>query len=288
MVSGAQDASLPARVLSAVVFLPLLVAMAWTGGVVYLLFTLVVVGLGLREFYSLLEAKGLSPHWKSGMFAVLLLPIAGYLRARTYRTEEWHAGAFFTVLIGAILLAELRRGAGKQAVANSAATFLGVLYIGWLGSHIVLLRELPRPFRLPYENGVSFALLPFFLTWTCDTMAYVVGRAAGRIKLMPSVSPQKSLEGGVAGLLVAVGAAFVARAWFAPYLTVWDAVALGALVGLFGQLGDLMESLFKRDAETKDSSHLIPGHGGVLDRFDSLLFTAPIVYYYLIFRVIER
>jgi phosphatidate cytidylyltransferase len=286
-VSGARDTSLPARILSAVVFLPLLVAMAWTGGVVYLLFTLAVVGLGLREFYTLLEAKGLSPHWKSGMFAVLLLPIAGYLRAQTHRVEEWHSGAFFTILVGAILLAELRRGAGKQAVANSAATFFGVLYIGWLGSHLDFLRELPRFFRRPYADGMSFALLPFFLTWSCDTVAYAVGRAFGRNKMMPSVSPHKSWEGGLAGLAIAVAAAFGARAWFAPYLTAADAVALGALVGVFGQIGDLVESLLKRDAETKDSSRLIPGHGGVLDRFDSLLFTAPIVYYYLVFRVLS-
>lgn len=282
-----QDATLQSRVLSAALFLPLLVLMAWTGGLLYLLFTLTVVGLGLREFYLLLEAKGLSPHWKSGMFAVLLLPVAAFLRFRTNRIEEWHLGGFFTILIVAILLSELRRGAGRQAVANSAATFLGLLYIGWLGSHIDALREMPYAFGRPYSEGMSYALLPFLLTWTCDTAAYAVGRAAGRVKLMPSVSPQKSVEGAVAGLLFAVAAAFLARAWFAPYLTAFDAAALGVLVGIFGQLGDLVESLLKRDVETKDSSRLIPGHGGVLDRFDSLLFTAPIVYYYLVFRVLR-
>lgn len=287
-VSAARDASLPSRVLSAVLFLPLLVLMAWTGGPVYLLFTLAVVGLGLREFYLLLAAKGLSPHWKSGMFAVLLLPIATYLRLRTGRIEEWHSGAFFTALVGAILLSELRRGAGKQAVANSAATFLGVIYIGWLGAHFVALRELPHPFHRPYLEGMSYALLPFFLTWTCDTAAYVFGRAIGRTKLMSSVSPQKSVEGSIAGLVFAIGAAFAARSWFAPYLTLFDAAALGVLAGILGQLGDLVESLLKRDVETKNSSGLIPGHGGILDRFDSLLFSAPIVYYYLIFQVLER
>jgi phosphatidate cytidylyltransferase len=285
-MTAARDASLPARVLSAVVFLPLLVLMAWTGGIVYLCFTLLVVGLALREFYLLLEAKGLSPHWKSGMFAVLLLPIAAYLRWRTGRLEEWHFGGFFTVLIGAVLLAELRRGAGKQAVVNSAATFLGVLYIGWLGSHIGGLRELPLGFHRPYAEGMSFALLPFALTWACDTGAYAAGRAFGRTRLMESVSPSKSVEGAVAGLLGSVAAAYGARAWFAPYLTSFDALALGLFCGVFGQLGDLVESLLKRDAETKDSSRLIPGHGGVLDRFDSLLFTAPIVYYYLLIRVL--
>jgi len=288
LVGAAPDRSLPWRLLSAGLFLPFLVLVAWMGGIAYLLLTLLVVGLGLREFYLLLEAKGLSPHWKSGMFAVLLLPIATYVRLRTDRTEEWNLGAFLTVLIGAILLAELRRGAGKQAVANSAATFLGVLYIGWLGSHLGALRELPGPFRLPYSEGMSFALLPFFLTWTCDTAAYLVGRATGRRKLMPSVSPQKSVEGAVAGLAASVGAAFLARLWFAPYLSAADAAILGVLVGVFGQLGDLVESLLKRDADTKDSSRLIPGHGGVMDRFDSLFFTAPIVYYYLVLRVLAR
>jgi len=288
VIGGARDASLPARILAAALFLPLLVLMAWRGGLLYLAFTLVVVGMGLREFYLLLEAKGLSPHWKSGMLAVLLLPIGVYFRLRTGRIEEWHVGAFFTLLIGAVLLAELRRGAGKQAVANSAATFLGVLYIGWLGAHLDALRELPFPVNRPYLDGMSYALLPFFLTWTCDTAAYFFGRILGKTMVMPSVSPHKSLEGCLAGLLFAIAAGLVARFWFAPYLSILDAVVLGTLIGVFGQFGDLVESLWKRDAETKDSSRLIPGHGGVLDRFDSLLFTAPIVYYYLLFRVLAR
>jgi len=284
---GRRDASFPLRIASAVVFLPLLVLAARVGGLVWLAFTLLVVGLALREFYLMMESKGLAPHWKSGTFAVLLLPIGAYLRFHTGRTAEWNLGGLLTVLIGAILLAELRRGAGKQAVANIAATLLGVFYIGWLGSHIGLLRELPPAWNLPYALGASFALLPFFLAWSCDTAAYAVGLAFGRTKLMPDVSPQKSVEGGVAGLVGAVAAAFVARAWFAPYLTAVDAIVLGTLVGVLGQLGDLVESLLKRDAATKDTSRLIPGHGGVLDRFDSVLFAAPVVAYYVILRVLS-
>jgi phosphatidate cytidylyltransferase len=282
------DASLPMRIASAVVFLPLLVLAARVGGLVWLFFSLLVVGLGLREFYRMMESKGLAPHWKSGTFAVLLLPIGAYLRLRLGRDSEWNLGALLTVLIGAILLAELRRGAGKQAVANIASTLLGVVYIGWFGSHIALLRELPRPFHLPYTLGASFALLPFFLAWICDTAAYAVGLAWGRTRLMPDVSPQKSVEGAIAGLLATVGAAFLARATFAPYLTAIDAAVLGVLVGVLGQLGDLVESLLKRDAETKDTSRTIPGHGGVLDRFDSVLFAAPVVAYYILFRVLSK
>jgi phosphatidate cytidylyltransferase len=283
---GRRDASFPLRVASAVLFLPLLVLAARIGGVAWLIFTLLVVGIALREFYHMMESKGLMPHWKSGTFAALLLPIGSYLRLNTGRTAEWNLGGLLTVLIGAILLAELRRGAGKQAVANIASTLLGVFYIGWLGSHIGLLRELPRPWHLPYALGASFALLPFFLAWVCDSAAYAVGLAFGRTRLMPEVSPKKSVEGALAGLAAAVGAAFLARVWFAPYLTAVDAAVLGVLVGVLGQLGDLVESLLKRDAQTKDTSRLIPGHGGVLDRFDSVLFAAPVVAYYLILRVL--
>src|SRR5262245_51589208 len=199
VAAATRDASLPARLLSAALFLPLLVLLAWIGGVPYLLFTMAVVGLGLREFYLMLEAKGLSPHWKSGMLAVLLLPIGVYLRFRTHRVEEWHVGAFFTILVGAVLLAELRRGAGKQAVANSAATLLGFRYIGWLGARLDGLRGLPFALGRPYQDGASYALLPFFMIWSCDTVAYAVGRWLGRTKLMPGVSPGKSLEGAIAG-----------------------------------------------------------------------------------------
>jgi len=282
------DAALPLRIASAVVFLPLFVLAARVGGLVWLAFTLIVVGLGLREFYRMMDSKGLAPHWKSGTFAGLLLPIGTYLRLQTGRTAEWNLGALFTVLAGAILLAELRRGAGKQAVGSIAATLLGVIYLGWFGSHIELLRELPRAWHLPYALGASFAILPFFLVWICDTAAYAVGLAFGRTRLMPDVSPQKSVEGAVAGLLAAVGAAFAARAWFAPYLTALDAAVLGTLVGVLGQLGDLVESLLKRDADAKDTSRIIPGHGGVLDRFDSVLFAAPVTAYYLLFRVLDR
>jgi phosphatidate cytidylyltransferase len=110
----------------------------------------------------------------------------------------------------------------------------------------------------------------------------------GRNRPWTAISPRKSVEGSIGGFVCAGLGAFAARAWFAPYLSVGDALVLGALVGVFAQVGDLVESLFKRDAHQGDSSDLIPGHGGVLDRFDSLYFSAPIVYYYLklaVFRV---
>ena len=286
--ASSNDPSLWLRLASATVFLPLLVLMARVGGLLYLGFTLLFIGLALREFYLMMASRGLAPHWKSGFVAALLFPIGIYVRLRTHQTEEWHLAGLLTVLLVAMLLAELRRGASKQTLVNASTTLLGALYIGWLGSHVCALRELPWSLNVPYAEGMSFALLPFFLAWTCDTTAYAVGRAWGRHRLAPGVSPGKSVEGAVGGLLASVAAGAVARAWFAPYLSWGAALALGALVGVFAQLGDLVESLLKRDAETKESSSLIPGHGGVLDRFDSLLFAAPLVYYFLLWEVFRR
>jgi phosphatidate cytidylyltransferase len=279
--------SLPLRIATSVVAVPLLLLLAWIGGVAYLAFTLVLLALALREFNLLLESKGLLPHWKAGMAAVLLAPVATFQRLRTGRIQEWHLGALLTILVIGVLLAELRRGAGRHAIANSAATLLGVFYVGWLGTHIVALRELPWALGEPYARGAAYAILPLVLVWTCDTAAYSFGRLFGRSRLMPDVSPKKTTEGAWAGLAAAVGAAFLSRATFAPFLTLWDAAILGFLVGVFGQLGDLVESLLKRDSDAKDTSQLIPGHGGVLDRFDSLFFAAPITYYYLIYRMMS-
>ena len=284
----AKDPSLTLRLWSAVVFLPLLVLMARLGGLIYLGFTLLFIGLALREFYLMMASKGLFPHWKSGYLAAFLFPIGVYVRSRAHRTEEWHLAGLITVLLIAMLLAGLRRGASKQTLVNASATFLGVLYIGWLGAHVCALRELPWSLGVSYAEGMSFALLPFFLAWSCDTAAYVVGRAWGRHRLAPGVSPGKSVEGAIAGLVAATLAAVVARAWFAPYLSLAAALLLGVLVGVFAQLGDLVESLVKRDADAKESSSLIPGHGGVLDRFDSILFAAPLVYYFLVWEVFRR
>ena len=159
-------------------------------------------------------------------------------------------------------------------------TSFGVLYVGWLSAHLILLRELPWQIGADYALGASFALLAFFLTWSCDTGAYAVGRMFGRNRPW-RISPRKSVEGAAGGFVCAIAAAFIARAWFAPYLRAWDAPVLGAIVGVFAQVGDLVESMLKRDARSGDSSDLIPGHGGILDRFDSLYFAAPLVFYYL-------
>lgn len=274
--------SLRWRIVSGVIFVPLLILLARAGGLAFWGFVALEVTLGLIEFYRMMRDKGLSPY-----------PLLGYLSALglLWKVERPHQSETDFLATAALLLTlglGLRRPVLKGRIEGMAVTLFGVLYVGWLSAHLVLLRELPWRAGTPYADGASYVLLAFFVTWSCDTGAYAFGRAFGRRRPWALVSPRKSAEGSVGGFACAVAAAFVARAWFAPYLAVRDAVLLGALVGTFAQVGDLVESMLKRDARQGDSSDLIPGHGGILDRFDSLYFAAPLVFYYLkivVFRV---
>ena len=267
--------ALSLRVASGLVFVPLLVFLAWTGGLAFLSLVAIQVTIGLIEFYAMMRGRGLRPYRRLGVVAALALLWVCYQRHVPY------VGFLTTAVLLLVLALELRRPEARQRIEDIAVTCFGVFYVGWLSAHLVLLRELPWSAGTSYRDGAAFVLLAFFVTWSCDTSAYAFGRLFGRNRPWTRISPRKSVEGSIGGLVMAVVAALVARSWFAPFLRLTDALAIGFLVGVFAQVGDLVESLFKRDALHGDSSDLIPGHGGVLDRFDSLFFAAPVVYYYL-------
>jgi phosphatidate cytidylyltransferase len=276
---GAGDRSLPLRLASALVFVPILILLARAGEIAFWLFVALEVTLGLREFNRMMRAKGHKPYalvgWAAALGLLWLL----------YRPHTPNAAFLLTALLLLVLSLELRQPHESGRVENMAVTTFGVIYVGWLSGFMVQLRELPRVLGQPYEAGASYLLLAFFLTWSSDTGGYAVGRLYGRIRPWKQISPRKSLEGAMGSLLFALGAAAVARASFAPYLRWWDVVALGLLVGIFAQVGDLVESLLKRDTGLGESSGFIPGHGGILDRFDGLYFGAPATYYYLVLAV---
>jgi phosphatidate cytidylyltransferase len=276
-VPGAKSSSwsLGLRLASGILFVPLLILLARAGGFAFWSLVALEVVLGLIEFYRMMREKGLQPYPALGLPAGLgVLWVA-------FRPHTSHADFFATAALILTMALGLRRPDLKGRVEGIAVTLFGVLYVGWLSAHLVLLRELPWRAGTDYAEGAGYVLLAFFITWSCDTGAYAVGRLLGRTRPWGRISPRKSLEGAVGGLGMAVVAAFVARAWFAPYLRPVDAAVLGLLTGLFAQVGDLVESLLKRDARHGDSSDIIPGHGGILDRFDSLYFGAPLVFYYL-------
>jgi len=282
MKPAAPSWALPLRIISGLLFVPLLILLAKVGGIAFWYFVALQASLGLIEFYRMMRGRGLRPYRRLGIAsAVVMLWVC-------FRPHTPHVAFLVTAVLLLVLALELRRPEARQRVEDIAVTCFGVLYVGWLSAHFVLLRELPWRAGTGYEEGAAFVLLAFFVTWSCDTGAYAFGRLIGKNRPWAQISPRKTIEGAAGGLVCAMAAAFIARAWFAPFLAARDALALGALVGVFAQVGDLVESLLKRDARHDDSSDLIPGHGGILDRFDSLYFAAPIVYYYLlivVFRV---
>ncbi|HXF93166.1 MAG TPA: phosphatidate cytidylyltransferase [Nitrospiraceae bacterium] len=176
-------------------------------------------------------------------------------------------------VVGSLLLPLFSQRDLSRALMDSAVLAFGVLYVGFTIGHLLRTRAL--------DGGEFLVFFVVLTTWAGDTGAYYVGTLFGRRKLTPTISPNKTVEGLIGGVACSVLTAFGARAWFLPSLTTVDCVALGLLMAGVGLAGDLVESALKRSAGVKDSGGLLPGHGGMLDRLDSLLFTAPAFYYYV-------
>jgi len=270
-----ENRSFRLRLLMGVVFVPLLIYLAHLGKFYFLGLVDFVLLLGILEFYRMMKKAGYQPYRAIGAGTMLVLTWYVYFRS------EFYSNFLLTAALILIAVLELFREGGKFSVKHMAITIFGVFYVGWLGTHFIFLRELPLKIDRPYSEGTEYVLLPFFLGWTSDTAAYLAGRFFGKTKLIPRISPNKSLEGSAGALIASPFVAWAAKATFAPFLSMFDVVALGLISGLASQLGDLVESMIKREANVKDASSVIPGHGGMLDRFDSLLFAAPAVYYYL-------
>jgi phosphatidate cytidylyltransferase len=270
-----KDDSVAKRVLASMIFIPCLIIIARRGGYYYLALIDIMILIGLWEFYRMMEAKGLKPYKMMGILSGLALSWYVFFQQGIY------ANVLLSVIFIGIMVLELARKEKGLAVYHISVTLFGVFYVAWLGSHLILLRELPHLKGLDYSLGFSFVIITFALTWCYDTGAYFIGSWLGRHPLLPSVSPGKTLEGAVGGIVSSIIGIIVARATIAPYITLPQAIGLAFAASVIGQLGDLSESMIKRDVKIKDSSKTIPGHGGVLDRFDSLLFTAPMIYYFL-------
>ena len=261
------------RVLVAAVFGPVLLVLFWFGGIPLLLGLCVVVGGGTWEFCRMQEQKGLQPWTWFGIAASLtwcfwmyrfgdrdlLFPLAG-------------------CLLPLLVLAMGRREAGFR-LSDAGATLTGVLYVGFLGGFALLVRNFSGVERS--ENGAAaLAVLILLGIWATDTAAYFLGRWLGRRHPFPQLSPGKTgagFAGGMAGALLVV----LAGVHSFDLLSLREGLGLALVVGIGAPVGDLIESMVKRDAGVKDASAIIPGHGGILDRFDSFLFVYPLAYFYL-------
>ncbi len=271
------------RALSAAVLLPLTLGAAWLGGSWFFAFLALAAILAAREFYSLAVQCGGRPLVLAGTVGAVLFIVRADL------PEPSLASFLLILLVALALLRHLQAGtsilggrsaspqtsvwgACRRSVLDWGWTLLGMGYCGWLLSRLAALRQ--------ESQGWEWVWLAMLTTFALDTVAYAVGRLAGRHRMAPRVSPGKTWEGAVGGLAGAVLAAVGLGAVLGLEVASVHLVVLGLLVGVAGQAGDLAESWLKRQAGAKDSGALIPGHGGVLDRLDSLLFVSFVVFYY--------
>jgi phosphatidate cytidylyltransferase len=266
------------RVLTAIVALPILLFTVWTSSPYYFVALAVIAAIiALSEFYALASKSGFEPMSYLGYLAVPLIALCFVLDHR-----PWVIGGLSALGLGSVALALLRADRMDRALGSVAATLFGVVYVGFTAGFMTGVRFVGDEFTQPPTTNLAAKLLTMFFAMVIltDTGAYYVGRGIGRHKLAPRISPGKTVEGAIGGFIFAVAAGPLSRLTFFPEIPLWNSIALGAVIGCAGQVGDLAESMLKRGADVKDSGTLLPGHGGMLDRIDSILFCAPILYYY--------
>lgn len=265
-----------ARIITALIVLPVLIAsilISWLAPL-FVALALSSMVLGLYEFWLLARRRGIKPDVVVGFVG------AAALFTVFYFDRPYEAPVLLLLILPALTIAALSatmlRGAPfENMIASVGATVLGVMYVAFLGGHLVAV-------RMGFEQQRAAHLLSFFflVIMGSDTGAYYTGRALGRHKLAPKISPGKTWEGALGGMLASLLMAAVAHYWFFPELSLKVALPLAALMNALGVLGDLTESALKRGAGAKDAAQILPGHGGLLDRLDSLLFNAPVIYYF--------
>ncbi|MDQ5836951.1 MAG: phosphatidate cytidylyltransferase [Acidobacteriota bacterium] len=280
------------RIITAAVALPVIIASIIYPPfkIVFAVIAILAITTALYEFWFLARRVGAKPDVVVGYAATAAMLMAF--------TSEWLELMFVIVplFVVAALAAEMLRGTPfDKMILNVGSTVLGVLYVAFLGGHLIALRmgfalpvATPEAFLVSQRfisGSLSTHLLSFFflVLMGSDTGAYYAGRALGRRKLAPNISPGKTWEGAVGGMAASLLAAALAHYWFFPELPLRAVLPLAAVMNVLGVVGDLTESALKRGAKAKDAAQILPGHGGFLDRLDSLLFNAPVIYYFALY-----
>lgn len=267
------------RIITAVIVLPFLIASILISWLQSLFVALIAAALllGLLEFRRLARKRGMKPVDEAMFLGAAGLFVVFYLNesAQELLTLQLIVAILILMTIFTLAAITLRGAPFDTIISSSGATILGVLYVVLLGGHLVALRT-------GFPQLLSAHLLSFFflVVMGSDAGAYYLGRALGKHKLAPKISPGKTWEGVVGGLLAGALLAAVSHFWFFKNLPLKWAVPLGVVMTVLGMIGDLTESALKRSVGAKDAAKLLPGHGGMLDRLDSLLFNAPLIYYF--------
>ena len=261
------------RIIVSAVAIPIIVAVTYYGRIPFLVFVLAISLMAFYEFHIMLKSKNAHVNVLIGFIAVAFLVFNQYY-------VLMNSYMFLIIWFVVLLIYELFRNK-ESALNNLGPTLLSTMFLGLFGSSLLGIREFYSIDDELYLNGGYLIISIMATIWICDSAAFFGGTALGKHKLFPRVSPNKTWEGAVFGFIFAIITMVIAKFVVLDFLEWKDVIAIGLIVGTIGQIGDLVESLFKRDAGVKDSSSLIPGHGGIFDRFDSLLFSSPVIYFYL-------
>lgn len=257
------------RIISGILFGPFLIwSVLNSCSVPFLLFLNSIIILALLEFYDIVERGGFKTYRYLGILLSLLIVMASWFGFSPNLSLD---GLIIALGVTLYIFGRLH-GEGK-GTGSFAMTLVGVIYLGWMLNHLIWLRNL--------TDGKYYLFMCFAITWANDFGAYGVGMLIGRHKLMPRISPKKSVEGAIGGLVAAILISIIAGSYLMQSFSIGQLFILGLLLGIFGHLGDTVESIIKRDFGVKDSSDFVPGHGGVLDVIDSLIFTSPVMFYYI-------
>lgn len=263
------------RVLVSVFAIPVLLTIAYLGSWVFTFFIIAISLLSFYEFSKLSLGKGAQVNLLWGMIGIAVIILN---RFHNFIEDVFSIIVFWFI---GLTLIELFRNKGS-ALLNIGLTLLGFLFFSISGYSLIGIREFFNSTNLSYVNGGFLIIAIFGTIWVCDSTAFFGGVKLGKHKLFSRVSPNKTWEGAFFGFLTSILIMILFQILFLDFISLYSALIIGLIIGILGQIGDLVESLFKRDAGTKDSSNLIPGHGGIFDRFDSLFFSAPFIYYYLV------
>ena len=276
------DANLVRRVSFAVVAIPAALGIVWYGGWLLVLLVALIGMLGAREVFDFARRQRIEPAVEIGLLTVLTFAPLGYLALSSIHDSWWmlifgfYAGAVWLMVM--LVWALWRRPPNEKPLTAVAVTLFGVAYAGLLPAFVIILRHDGHGLRS--WPGTALVFFPLVITWICDTAAMFGGKLLKGPKLSPVVSPGKTWAGSVSGVVFALAAAplygALALSPAGIEVPVWKLLVCAGAWSIIGQVGDLAESLLKREAGLKDSSALIPGHGGVLDRLDSLYFVIPV------------
>lgn len=259
------------RVISAIIFAVLVILVIQKGGLWgFLSLASIIIVIGTIEFSELTIPKG------NRLLLLVNIPINLALCFSPSKPDWLNTNLILCLAVILPFVYELIKRKPHSALPNLSASVLCVLYVGWIfGYHLTLIRQM--------ADGKEFIYLLLSIAWSSDIGAYLVGKRLGKHKVIVAISPKKSIEGYIAGLLFGMGASVGICHWLLPNISLAHAIIIGLVMTIIGQIGDLAESVLKRGADVKDSGKIMPGHGGILDQCDSIIFMTPALYYYLVF-----